>query len=128
VKPGHAAGLVLRPLLIALGVLAIAYVIGGPGLFTPTNFVGFLLFAIVTALAFLCGLGAVHNEHKHVNATASLSPRNQRSRHSLHNHVHREPPIPFYAYGGSGLPPGYNSRPDTPDKVMNFTRRVFRNR
>lgn len=129
-KPRHAVALVLRPLLITLGILGIAYLLGGPELFTPSGFVGFVLITVVVGIAILCGLGAIHNEYRHVNATASLLRRSTPRHRSIDIPKARDPTDRKLRgnYMDTSVPGYYGMRADTPEKVMRFTRRVFRSR
>ena len=127
----HLGALIFRPLLITIGILGFVY----PGFLNPSGYLyvipgGFTRFVIVTmvvGIAVLYGLGGIQaDEHNHL-ATTTASPYHGHgpSNDSFGIPADREPPAPFYMDRNSLLPPGYNARSDTPDRVVSFVHRLF---
>jgi hypothetical protein len=130
-SPRHTAVGILRPILITFGILGIAYLIGGPGLFTPSRFLGFVVVTIVVGITVMCFFGGIYSdEHRHLHVNASVHLTSSASRHPGHADADDEPLAPSALWPVSAVPPGlpWNSgtRSDTPEKVFSFTRRVFR--
>ncbi|GEM_PF-6785907 len=126
----HTAARVLRPVLITAGIIAIAYLVGGSGFFTPSSFLGFMLVTIIVGVLLLLLFASIENdEHRHINAIAHIHAESSTRRTT---HAHHDPPSAHDLWPVSAIPPGLpygvGMRPDTPDKVYSFTRRVFRNR
>jgi hypothetical protein len=128
----HTGIRVVRPTLVIVGILGLAYLAGGAGFFTPKSFFGFALAAIVVGLSILLFLSAIYSqEHRHLDINARVR-RKTLAAGFRHSDRKRHPPAPSDLLPVSAVPPGLpygpGTRADTPDNVFSFTRRVFRNR
>jgi len=85
-SPRHTVG-ILRPVLITVAILAIAYLIGGPGLFTPSGLTGLAIVTMVVGVAILFGLRAIQaDEHRHLtNLRGGRHPGGEHRKRYGHN-------------------------------------------
>ena len=120
----RAAKLVVRPLLIIILFLVFARR-GHISLSVPF---ALLLIVVSTAIVYCFGRTRAH-EHYRSASTASLDRGDDASGDPIGAGGDEElPPTPLYIDQDSLLPPGYNARSDTSDKVMSFVHRMFEHR
>ncbi len=139
-SPRHAVG-ILRPVLITVAILAIAYLIGGPGLFTPSGLTGLAIVTMVVGVAILFGLRAIQaDEHRHLTqferrttprwgASKAIRPQpwlaGMAEEPQAKNEDSEGPRRvePFHVMGGIPLLGTVSTR--TADNALRFSRRVF---